>query len=63
MKYNLQFFADGEEAPSTDELFDRIGAEEPVPAEQEETVNEEPVIDNIEVDDVVFKQSKKRFII
>lgn len=40
MKYNLQFFADGEEQPTTDELFDRIGAEDPEPAEQEETVNE-----------------------
>ena len=40
MKYNLQFFADGEEQPTTDELFERIGAEEPVPAEQGETVNE-----------------------
>lgn len=40
MKYNLQFFADGEEALTTDELFERIGAEDPAPAEQEETVNE-----------------------
>ncbi len=40
MKYNLQFFADGEEQPTTDELFERIGAEDPEPAAQEETVNE-----------------------
>lgn len=40
MKYNLQFFADGEEQPTTDELFERIGAEDPEPAEQEGTVNE-----------------------
>ena len=40
MKYNLQFFADGEEQPTTDELFDRIGAEDPEHAAQEETVNE-----------------------
>ena len=65
MKYNLQFFADGDDAPSTDELFDRIGAEDPEPAEQEETVNEvddeqaaEPQSsENAPADDVVDKNA------